>query len=94
MSSADNELPLFNPRIALEEKERTVCGRPLTSEKELEHYYSFAVEEEVKVVLGQPSSLDNVRTLVDDAPTLHSTITSTHCGTNCWEGLENHDTRQ
>ena len=82
MSSADNELPLFWPRITLEEEERTVCGRPLTSEKDLEYYYSFAVEEEVKVVLRQPSSLDDARALVGDAQTLHSTITRTHCGTN------------
>ena len=61
----DTERPLFSPRIALEEEGRTVCGRRLTSEKDLEYYDRSAVEEKVKMVLLQLLSSQDALTLVN-----------------------------
>jgi hypothetical protein len=41
---------LFSSRVALEDLGQTLCRRPLASEKDLESYERFAVEEKVKDV--------------------------------------------
>ena len=43
---------VFTPRSAIEDLGRTLYRRPLTSEKDLESYERFAVEEKVKDVVG------------------------------------------
>jgi Phosphotransferase enzyme family len=57
---------LFSSRIALEDLGRTLCRRPLASEKDLESYERFAVEEKVKDVMEQLMKIPEAQSLLNE----------------------------
>jgi hypothetical protein len=56
---------LFSPRAALEDLGDTLCRRPLASEKDLESYERFAVEEKVKDVMEQVMKMPEAQSLLN-----------------------------
>lgn len=57
---------LFSSRVALEDLGHTLCRRPLASEKDLESYERFAVEEKVKDVMEQLMKIPEARSLLNE----------------------------
>jgi hypothetical protein len=55
----------FSSRVALEDLGHTLCRRPLASEKDLESYERFAVEEKVKDVVEQLMKMREAQTLLN-----------------------------
>jgi hypothetical protein len=56
---------LFSSRVALEDLGHTLCRRPLASEKDLESYERFAVEEKVKDVMEQLMMMREAQSLLN-----------------------------
>jgi hypothetical protein len=56
---------VFSSRVALEDLGQTLCRRPLASEKDLESYERFAVEEKVKDVMEQLMKMPEARSLLN-----------------------------
>jgi hypothetical protein len=56
----------FASRIALEDLGRTLSRRPLASEKDLESYERFAVEEKVKDIMERLMELPEAQSLLND----------------------------
>jgi hypothetical protein len=56
---------LFSPRVALEDLGHTLCRRPLASEKDLETYERFAVEEKVKDIMEQLMKMPEAQSLLN-----------------------------
>ena len=53
------------PALVIEDLGRTLCRRPLASERDLEHYERFAVEEKVKDVMGQSMTMPEANDLIN-----------------------------
>ena len=56
---------LFVPPLVIENLGRTVCRRPLASERDLEQYERFAVEEKVMDVVGQLMMIPEAQDLIN-----------------------------
>ena len=56
---------VFASRTAIEDLGRTLCRRPLSSEKDLESYERFAVEEKVKDIVDRLMTMPAAETLLD-----------------------------
>ena len=79
-------------RIALQELGHTLCRRPVASEKDLEDYERFAVEEEVKGVMKQLITVAAAQPLLNN---YHEIEFETHLNTlsdNTEEVLERQKT--
>ena len=58
---ADNAPRLFSPVVALEDHGRRFARRPISSEKDLESYERFAVEDHVHDVITELCEIPNAR---------------------------------
>ena len=56
---------IFAPPVVIEDLGRTLCRRPLASEKDLEHYERFAVEEKVRDVVEQLMTIPEAQSLIN-----------------------------
>ena len=81
---------VFIPPLVIEDLGRTLRRRPLASERDLEHYERFAVEEKVKDVAGQLMTLPEAQDLINSCKELEFDNHLNSLSENAEEVLERH----